>query len=63
MPDPAQAWEFLKNSDPVSSADEVRRAIRRIASEVEGRLADTYPVVLAVMGGAVANKFFSLNSF
>jgi hypoxanthine phosphoribosyltransferase len=53
MPDPAQAWEFLRNSDPVSSADEVRRAVRRLASEVEGRLADAYPMVLAVMGGAV----------
>ena len=53
MPDPAQAWAFLKNSDPVSSADQVRVAIRRLASEIEGRLADSYPLVLAVMGGAV----------
>jgi hypoxanthine phosphoribosyltransferase len=53
MPDVAKAWAFLENSDPVLSADEVQAAIRRVAGEIEQRLADAYPLVLAVMGGAV----------
>ena len=53
MPDVAKAWAFLENSDPVLSADEVQAAIRRVAGEIERRLAGAYPMVLAVMGGAV----------
>ena len=53
MPDVAKAWAFLENSDPVLSAGEVQAAIRRVAAEIEQRLAGAYPMVLAVMGGAV----------
>jgi hypoxanthine phosphoribosyltransferase len=53
MPDPKQAWTFLEESDLVASAEEVQAAIRRLASEIEQRLAGAYPMVLAVMGGAV----------
>ena len=53
MPDLKQAWAFLENSDGVASAGEVQAAIRRVATEIEQRLAGTYPMVLAVMGGAV----------
>ncbi len=53
MPDPQKAWDFLEQSDPVSSAEEVRAAIGRIAAEIDGRLCDAYPLVLVVMGGAV----------
>jgi hypoxanthine phosphoribosyltransferase len=53
MPDLKQAWAFLENSDQIASADEVQAAIRRVASEIEQRLAQAYPMVLAVMGGAV----------
>src|SRR5436853_7165576 len=53
MPDVEQAWAFLRNSDPVSSAAEVQAAIRRVAIEIESKLAASYPLVLAVMGGAV----------
>src|SRR5213079_2368403 len=53
MPDVEKAWAFLRNSDPVSSADEVQAAIRRVATEIEDQLAASYPLVLAVMGGAV----------
>jgi hypoxanthine phosphoribosyltransferase len=53
MPDVAKAWAFLENSDPVLSAGEVQAAIQRVAGEIEQRLADAYPLVLAVMGGAV----------
>jgi hypoxanthine phosphoribosyltransferase len=48
-----EALNFLENSDPVASGQEVAAAIERIAAEVEARLARAYPLVLAVMGGAV----------
>ena len=47
------AWAFLENSDLIASAAEVQAATERIAREIEKRLAETYPLVLAVMGGAV----------
>src|SRR3989441_10474321 len=53
MPDVEKAWAFLRNSDPVSSAEEVQAAIRRVATEIESQLGERYPLVLAVMGGAV----------
>src|SRR5438552_18931120 len=53
MPDVEKAWAFLRNSDPVSSAEEVQAAIRRVATEIEDQLVASYPLVLAVMGGAV----------
>src|SRR5258708_38115319 len=53
MPDVEKAWAFLRNSDPVSSAAEVQAAIRRVAIEIESKLAESYPLVLVVMGGAV----------
>jgi hypoxanthine phosphoribosyltransferase len=53
MPDLKQAWAFLENSDQIASAEEVQAAVRRVASEIEQRLALAYPMVLAVMGGAV----------
>lgn len=53
MPDVQEAWDFLEKSDPVASAEEVQAAVRRLASEIERRLAAAYPMVLAVMGGAV----------
>jgi hypoxanthine phosphoribosyltransferase len=51
--DVAAAWRFLEQSDLVASADEVQAALRRVAAEVHARLAGAYPLVLAVMGGAV----------
>jgi hypoxanthine phosphoribosyltransferase len=53
MPDVEQAWAFLKNSDQIASAEQVQAAVRRVAAEVELRLSTSYPLVLAVMGGAV----------
>jgi len=53
MPDPKQAWAFLEESELVASAEEVQAAVRRLAAEIEQRLANAYPMVLAVMGGAV----------
>jgi hypoxanthine phosphoribosyltransferase len=53
MPDVQKAWEFLENSEPVASAEEVEAAVQRLAGEIRRKLADAYPLVLAVMGGAV----------
>lgn len=53
MPDARAAWAFLRDSDPVASAEEVQAAIRRLAGEIGERLGESYPLVLAVMGGAV----------
>jgi hypoxanthine phosphoribosyltransferase len=53
MPELKQAWNFLEDSDLVASAAEVQAAVDRIASEIQKRLAEAYPLVLAVMGGAV----------
>jgi hypoxanthine phosphoribosyltransferase len=53
MPDLQQAWAFLENSDPIAAAEEVQAAVRRVATEIEQRLARAYPLVLAVMGGAI----------
>lgn len=53
MPDVHRAWAFLEDSDPIATAEEVQAAVRRLAVQVEGRLASAYPLVLAVMGGAV----------
>lgn len=53
MPELQNAWNFLENSDPVASAEEVQAAIARLAQEVCERLASAYPLILVVMGGAV----------
>jgi len=53
MPDLAAAWRFLEDSDLVASAQQVDDAIARLAQEISARLAKTYPVILAVMGGAI----------
>jgi hypoxanthine phosphoribosyltransferase len=53
MPDVQRAWAFLQESDPIASAEEVQAALARVAAQVEGRLSGAYPLVLAVMGGAV----------
>jgi hypoxanthine phosphoribosyltransferase len=53
MPDVQRAWAFLEDSDPIASAEEVRAAVLRVAAQVQERLARDYPLVLAVMGGAV----------
>ncbi len=53
MPDAATAWAFLEASDLIASADEVQSAVERLASDIERKLGASYPLVLAVMGGAV----------
>jgi hypoxanthine phosphoribosyltransferase len=53
MPDVRESWAFLENSDLVCSAAEVETAIARMAVEIQAQFKDRYPLVLAVMGGAV----------
>lgn len=54
MPDLGDAWSLLlERSEPIASAEVVRRAIERLASEIAACMAGRYPLVLAVMGGAV----------
>jgi hypoxanthine phosphoribosyltransferase len=53
MPDLARAWAYLEQSDLVASADEVQSAIARVALELHAKFSQRYPLVLAVMGGAV----------
>ena len=53
MPDLQEAWAFLRNSDQIASAEQVDAAVRRVAGEIEAKLGGSYPLVLAVMGGAV----------
>jgi hypoxanthine phosphoribosyltransferase len=53
MPDAKKAWAFLENSDRILSAEEVQAAVRQLAAQIDARLAGAYPLVLAVMGGAV----------
>ena len=53
MPDVQTAWKFLQDSEPVAGADAVRAAILELAGQIERKLAGEYPLVLAVMGGAV----------
>jgi hypoxanthine phosphoribosyltransferase len=53
MPDLKTSWDFLQNSELVSSAQEVEAAITGVAKKIEAKFADQYPLVLVVMGGAV----------
>ena len=53
MPDRKAAWDFLENSDLVAGAPQVQSAIERLAQEITQALAESYPLVLVVMGGAV----------
>ena len=53
MPDAEKAWAFLRESDLIASAAEVESAVQRVAAEIEKQLSRKYPLVLAVMGGAV----------
>lgn len=48
-----QAWAMLDQADLICSAEEVNAAIARTAAEISAKLANQYPLLLAVMGGAV----------
>ena len=44
---------ILQEAELIRSAEEVQAAVRRLANEINARLAGQYPLVLSVMGGAV----------
>jgi hypoxanthine phosphoribosyltransferase len=53
MPEVEKAWAFLRDSELIASAAQVQSAVQRVAAEIEQKLGNSYPLVLAVMGGAV----------
>lgn len=50
---PLEAQHLLDHADCVASAETVQAAIDRVAQEISAALGDAFPLVLAVMGGAV----------
>jgi hypoxanthine phosphoribosyltransferase len=48
-----EAQQLLDNAECVASAETVQAALDRLAGEISGALAAEFPLVLAVMGGAV----------
>jgi len=50
---PDEARRMLAEADLVCPADAIQAAIDRLALEITAELADRYPLVLTVMGGAV----------
>ncbi len=50
---PPEAQQLLDHAECVASADTVQAAIDRLAGEIARDLANAFPLVLAVMGGAV----------
>ncbi len=50
---PAAAREILQNSEVLFSAEAVQAALHQVAADINARLNNQHPLVLAVMGGAV----------
>ena len=48
-----EAQQLLDNAEPIASADEVQAVLDRLAGEISHVLAEAFPLVLPVMGGAV----------
>lgn len=53
MPSAEEARRLLAEAEEIVPATEVNLAVRRVAAEIRVALADKYPLVLSVMGGAV----------
>ncbi len=49
----AEAWQTLHSAERLVSAPEIGAALDRLAAEISARLAQRWPLVLTVMGGAV----------
>ncbi len=50
---PQEARRMLAEADLICPAEVVQEAIARLARQITDQLADTYPLALTVMGGAV----------
>jgi hypoxanthine phosphoribosyltransferase len=48
-----RARDILAAADLLHDADEVQRAVQRVAKEINAKLTGQHPLVLSVMGGAV----------
>jgi hypoxanthine phosphoribosyltransferase len=48
-----EAWRLLENADLICDAPSVDAAVRRVAEEITGKMYDSVPLVLSVMGGGV----------
>ena len=48
-----QANSVLAAAEPLFSAEEIANTVKRLAGEITAKLANDYPIVLSVMGGAV----------
>src|SRR5512134_879580 len=49
----SEARRALAEAELIRPVDEVQAAVRRVAKEINAALADSHPLVLSVMGGAV----------
>lgn len=50
---PHEAQQLLDNAEPIASEEAVAMVLGRLAEEISLKLADAFPLVLPVMGGAV----------
>ena len=50
---PHEAQQLLDNAEPIASEEAVQAVLDRLADEISLKLADAFPLVLPVMGGAV----------
>ena len=50
---PHEAQQLLDNAEPIASEEAVQAVLDRLADEISRELADAFPLVLPVMGGAV----------
>jgi hypoxanthine phosphoribosyltransferase len=48
-----QSWQLLRDAELLFDENEVNRTVRRLAAEITAKLADSHPLVMPVMGGAV----------
>lgn len=48
-----EAQQLLENAECIATHDEVQAVLDRLASEIAVQMAEDFPLVLAVMGGAV----------
>lgn len=48
-----RARDILKQAELLYSAEQVQTSLHRVAQQINDALADTHPLVLSVMGGAV----------
>lgn len=48
-----RARDILEQAELLYSAEQVQMALQRVAQQINAALADKYPLVLSVMGGAV----------